>query len=196
MLRGIHTATHLINPSTVLYNEDAVVGHYMNEVGAHSSQVNFRALSIFAPSIGFFFEYASMFVLAFLFAYLLGLYLKKSRPWHFPVRLFYSLFSAKNLAFSRCSTVGLLSVSVLFFLFFVQQIIGNNISTEVGPFIGPFDLRLWFQSEMSYFLPRLQKVVVETSQIVDSVESLQKTSKGAFHSNTFQENSTNLRFLS
>ena len=118
--------------SNVVQNQDIVAGHYVNEVSKKISWINLEAFSIFAPSFGFFLEYASMFVVAFLFAYLLGLYLKQRRPWQFPVRLFYNLFSPEDPEFTRSSAVGVLFVFTLFFLFLVEQIIGNNIKTEVG----------------------------------------------------------------
>ena len=133
MFRNIATQTDLVRISNLIHNEDAVVGHYVNQTSKHSLWINFEALSMFAPSLGFFFEYVSMLVLVFLFAYLLGRYRKERRPWQFPVRLFYSLFSPEYPAFSRCSAVGALFLSILLFLFLVKQIIGNNIKTEVGP---------------------------------------------------------------
>lgn len=115
----------------MVHTEDAVVGHYVNEVNKHSPWIRFEALSIFAPSLWFLLEYISMLVLAFLFVYLLGKYLKR-RSWQFPVRFFYNMFSPEYPAFSRCSAVGALFLSVLLFLFFVQEIIFNSISTEVS----------------------------------------------------------------
>lgn len=133
MFRSIRSPTDLVYVSNVVDNEDVVAGHYVNEVSKHSSWINFEAFSIFAPSLWFFLEYITMLVVAFLFAYLFGRYLKR-RPWQFTVRLFYNLFSPEYLAFSRCSAVGALSVSILLLLFFVKQIICNNINTEVGSF--------------------------------------------------------------
>ena len=132
MFRNIRRKTEQVDVSYLVHNEDVVAGHYVDEVNKRSSRTSFESFSIFAPSFWFFLEYMSLFVLAFLFAYLIGRYLKQRQPWKFSVRFFCSLFSPEYPAFSRCSAVGVYFLSVLLFLFFVQQIIGNNIKTEVG----------------------------------------------------------------
>ena len=184
MLRSIRSPTDLVGISDVVHTEDVVIGHYVNEVSKHSSWINFEALFIFAPSFAFFLEYVSVFVLAFLFAYLLGLYLKQRNPWQFPVRFFYNLFSPEDPEFTSRSAVGVLFLFTLFFLFLVKQIIGNNIKTEVCRCLERSFEMITCSSNSKGKLKRFgsffetQMVVVDTSQIIDSVESLQKTSKG------------------
>ena len=162
MPRNIRRNTNLIDVSNLVHNEDVVVGHYVNEFNKRSSMISFESFSIFAPSSWFFFEYVSMFIFAFLFAYLLGRYLR--RPWQFPVRFFYSLFSPEYPAFSRCSAVGAFFLSVVVFLFFVQQMIGNNIKTEVSPHLGielceiQIIISNYFLTNLLNFSSQIQKV--------------------------------------
>lgn len=131
--RDIRSKPPLLHASNVAFTQDTVAGHYVNEVTKQSSKFNLEAFSIFVPSFWFFVEYMSVFLFAFLFAYLLGSFVRtKKNTWLFPARLFYNLFSPENPGFARCSAVGVFFISIVAFLFLVQQVIGNNIKTEAS----------------------------------------------------------------
>ena len=130
MFRNVRVKPGLFRISDVVYDQEIVAGHYVNEATKQSSKLSFEALSIFAPSLMFFLEYLSAFFFASLFAGLLGWCLRRN-VWRFPVRLFYNLLSPENPAFAKRSAVGMLFISIVFFAFLVRQMICNNIRTEV-----------------------------------------------------------------
>ena len=128
-----------------------IIGHYIDEYKANPTFWTYFKMfeEIFVPSVSFLVEYLLLFLISYLFVYLIGLFLKKK--FKFTFFFFYNLFTKHNSYFRRPTAIGQFFVSNLLLLFFIQQILINNINTL--------------------------KVVVNTELLLDSKEKIYKTDK-------------------
>ena len=104
---------------------------------------------IFVPSLSFLIEYLLLFLISSFFVYLIGLYFKKKSKFTFI--FVYNVFTKHDSYFRRPTVIGQFFVFNLLLLFFIQQILSNNINTS--------------------------KVIVNTELLLDSKEKIYKTDK-------------------
>lgn len=109
---------------------------------------------VFVPSGLFAAEYLSLLVFSFLFAYILKLFFVKNRTKRsFSAFSFiYNLFTNEKPLFRRPTLIGQFFVLNLLFLFFIKNILSNNIKTS--------------------------KVIVDVNQLIDGPDKIYKTDRG------------------
>ena len=128
-----------------------IIGHYIDEYKANPTFWTYFKMfeEIFVPSVSFLIEYLLLFLISCCFVHLIWLYLKKKS--NFPFFFFYNIFTKHDSYFRKPTAIGQIFVSNLLLLFFIQQIISNNINTL--------------------------KVIVNTQLLLDSKEKIYKTDK-------------------
>lgn len=137
------------------------VGHFIDAKSEQSSMINVAELSnILAPSVWFWIEYMTLFVASLAFVYLLAGQLGRRgtrKRAAFALEFAWDLFAQTNPIFRQASAIGLFSTFSLLFLFLVAQMLSNCVKTS--------------------------KVIVSTEPLLDSLEKIARTNKGAI-SNT------------
>lgn len=148
-----------------------MVGHYIDEKRETSPIINFKAIwNILVPSIGFFLEYLSVFLLSLVFVYLLSLALKKRIT--FVTGFAFNLFTQAQPFFKQSSAIGLFFTFSLLYLFFVKQILSNNVKT--GRFIS---FQFIKKLEFYQFIRFSEKVIVNDEPILDTMEKILRSNK-------------------
>lgn len=144
----------LVDLSNVVFSQDIVLGHFIDEKSNRTSAIDLKILkNIFMPSLEFLVEYLALILFSFIFVVILRFGLKKTvKIFNF----FYGVLSEhpSDASLRRCSSAGQLFLCNLLFLFFVKQILTNNVNT--------------------------QKIVVDIENLLDSKEKIYKTKKGRF----------------
>ena len=144
----------LVDLSNVVFSQDIVMGHYIDEKSNRTSAIDLQILqNIFVPSLEFFFEYLALILFSFIFIVVLKFgFKKKLKIFNF----FYGVLSdhPSDASLKKCTSVGQLLLFNLLFLFFVKQILTNNVNT--------------------------QKIVVDIENLLYSKEKIYKTKKGRF----------------
>ena len=110
-------------------------------------------LNLLAPSAPVVAEYLLLLLFVFCFVCVLNLRIrKKLTSMRLPVEFMFNLFSQCEPFFKRASSIGVLYVCTLLFLFLLKTILTNN--------------------------ENVNRVIVDTSMLIDSEEQIYNTKKG------------------
>ena len=143
----------LVDLSNVVMSQDIVLGHFIDEKSNQTSAINLIILkNIFMPSLEFLAEYLALILFSLIFVLILKFGFKKN------IQLFNFFYGALSehgdVLLRKCTSVSQLFLFNLLFLFFVKQILFNNVNT--------------------------QKIVVDIENLLYSKEKIYKTKKGWF----------------
>lgn len=132
-------------------SQDIVLGHFIDEKSNRTSAIDLVILkNIFMPSLEFLGEYLALILFSIIFVVILKFGFKKN------IKLFNFFYGALSehgdVSLRSCTSVGQLFLFNLLFLFFVKQILINNVNT--------------------------QKIVVDIENLLYSKEKIYKTKKG------------------
>ena len=140
-----------------------VVSHYIDDekIGKGLSVKYETILNLLAPSTLVLIEYLSCLAFAFFFVFLLNFHFKRRslNSFRLSCAFMFNLFSNHEPFFKRASSISLVYMWTLLFLFLMKTILTNN--------------------------ENMNKIIVDTSELIDSEEKIFQTKKGGSLSLTY-----------